>query len=566
MIKRLAVVMLLLALGAAWYAALPPRVRTLPSTGTPLADPVRGAFHVHTNRSDGTGSVDDVAAGAARAGLTFVVFTEHGDATRAPDPPQYRSNVLCIDAVEISTEGGHVVALGLPAAPYPLGGEPRDVIEDIHRLGGFSIAAHAGSARPELRWTDWTPPIDGLEWLNADSEWRDEPVWSLWRALITYPFRRTETLAALLDRPTPLLQQWDGLTQHRRVVAIAGADAHARLGLRSLGEPYDNTVALHLPSYEQMFRLFSNSLEGVRLTGDAPKDAESVLAAIRAGRVYSTIEGVGGPGTLTFTATSGDAQASIGGMLNTSGATTLRVQVDPPTDAHIDLFRNGVIEASATGTTLEHVVDAGSGPAVYRTEVSLPGAPGQPPVPWLVSNPIYLGRIADEPPAPRPAPSTVAIQYGDGPAPAWRVETSPASLGALDVVPSVRGTQLALRYALGGTASSSPYVSFVMPAGAALAQYDRLMFTARADHPARISVQLRQPGGEEGQRWHRSVYVDSEPREITVFFDDLTPRGTPPGSKLTLENVRSVSFVLDTVNTPLGGRGQLWIDDVRYGR
>ena len=44
----------------------------------------------------------------------FVVFTDHGDATRTPDPPAYRSGVLCLDGVEISTNGGHYIALDLP--------------------------------------------------------------------------------------------------------------------------------------------------------------------------------------------------------------------------------------------------------------------------------------------------------------------------------------------------------------------------------------------------------------------------------------------------------------------
>jgi hypothetical protein len=63
--------------------------------------------------------------------------------------------VWCIDCGGIGTDGGHVIALGLPAAPYPLGGSPRDVVEDIARLGGFSLAAHPDSAKPELRWNDW---------------------------------------------------------------------------------------------------------------------------------------------------------------------------------------------------------------------------------------------------------------------------------------------------------------------------------------------------------------------------------------------------------------------------
>src|SRR3954469_5355270 len=72
---------------------------------------IPGTIHVHTNRSDGLSGPDEIAAAAARAGLKFVVFTDHGDATRKPDPPAYRSGVLCMDGVEISTNGGHYVAL-----------------------------------------------------------------------------------------------------------------------------------------------------------------------------------------------------------------------------------------------------------------------------------------------------------------------------------------------------------------------------------------------------------------------------------------------------------------------
>ena len=82
--------------------------------------------------------------------------------------------MLVIDAVEISTTGGHYVALGLPRAPYRLAGEPRDVVEDVARLGGFGIVAHPDSPKDDLRWRDWTLPFDGIEWLNADSEWRNE--------------------------------------------------------------------------------------------------------------------------------------------------------------------------------------------------------------------------------------------------------------------------------------------------------------------------------------------------------------------------------------------------------
>ena len=133
---------------------------------------IAGLLHIHTNRSDGQSSPDEIAAAAARVGLKFLVFTDHDDATREPDPPTYRSGVLCLDGVEISTTGGHYVALDMGASPYPLAGEPRDVVEDVRRLGGFGIAAHPDSPKPELKWREWTAPFDGLEMVNPDTSWR----------------------------------------------------------------------------------------------------------------------------------------------------------------------------------------------------------------------------------------------------------------------------------------------------------------------------------------------------------------------------------------------------------
>jgi hypothetical protein len=566
MLTRLTVVALLAGVAGAWYALLPPRAGVSTAVTEPRASPVRGAIHVHSLRSDGTGDMGTIAAAAARAGLDFVILTDHGDATRPPDPPQYLEGVLCIDAVELSTDDGHVVALDLPRAPYPLGGEARDVLDDISRLGAFSIAAHPGSPRAGLRWSAGGTELDGLEWLNADSEWRDESVWSLARAVLTYPIRGTETLVSLLDRPTDTLGRWDVLSQRRRVVALAGSDAHARIGFRSLGEPYDGGSSLHVPSYERMFQAFSNALPDITLSGDAVADAQLVLAAIREGHVYSTIDGLGGAAVMSFTAASGAETAMGGDTLPLDGPVTLRVEIEGPDTARIDLLKDGRLLQTSTGTELEREVDAIA--AVYRVEVVLPASPGDPPVPWIVSNPIYVGREVTATVAPnaRSDASGFAVQYENGPASDWTIETSPASLGALDVVTGADGMQLSLRYGLGGAASDDPFVALVMPAGQAVDTYDRLMFTAGADRPMRLSVQLRQPDGEAGERWHRSVYLDSSPRTISVFFDDLRASGVTSSPSPVLDEVEAVLFVVDTVNTPVGASGTLWIDDVRYGR
>src|SRR5689334_7533921 len=228
---------------------------SLPSARSTLASTfddgtVAGILHVHTSRSDGRSAPEAVAEAAARAGLKFIVFTDHGDATRTPDPPVYRSGVLCLDAVEISTEDGHYLALDMPPAPYPLGGDARGVVEDVKRLGGFGVVAHPNSPKPDLRWDEWNAPFDGIEWLNPDTSWRLKvrtpgwrARWGIVTALAGYLFRSPETIARLMAGSELDAAPWLAAARQRRVVVLAGADAHARLALTS-AEPRSREVSL----------------------------------------------------------------------------------------------------------------------------------------------------------------------------------------------------------------------------------------------------------------------------------------------------------------------------------
>jgi hypothetical protein len=187
-------------------------------------------------------------------------------------------------------------------------------------------------------------------------------------------------------------------------------------------------------------------------------------------------------------------------------------------------------------------------------------------VPWILGNPLYVGRGADNPvSSPQAAPRTFMTLYDGGPARGWQIEKADASDAAMDVIGALGGSQLLLRFAISGTAAESPYVAFVMPATATVAMYERLVFTARADRPMRLSLQLRAPGGD-GERWRRAVYLDSTPRTIDVAFADFRSVGSASASAPDLSKVDSILFVIDTTNTKAGSNGQIQVDDIRYAR
>ena len=555
--KRLAVLGVLLVLAAiGCWRSLPPGPIELPAAAS---DGVRGAIHIHSRRSDGSGSPEQIAAAAAKAGLQFVILTDHGDGTRTPSPPVYRAGVLVVDALEVSGNEGHVVALGLPKTPYPLGGDARDIVEDIARMGGMSIAAHPGSQKPQLRWTEWSSPVNGLEWLNGDSESRDESWIALARVLLSYPFAPAESLTRVLDRPETILRRWDALTARRRVVAVAGSDAHARFDLTA-DESEGSLGSLRIPGYESMFKAFSITATGVRFTGDAGQDATGLLGALRGGHVYSTINALATPPAVSFRAARGATTWTAGEFVPDGGDVELQVDSNAPPGSRVVLIKDGEALAEIQGSSMRRTVPGSR--AVYRVEIQVPGSPGEPPVPWVVTNPIYL-RAQDEMPPDRGEATEQAPLYENGEARGWTIEKSERSKAAIDVARTLTGTELLLRWAIGGAQSESPYAAFMMPAGQLISGYDRLMFTARADRPMRVSVQFRLPNGD---RWRRSIYVDDQPRQVAVFFDAVRPAGATATRRMPLASVRDVLFVFDTVNAPPGASGQFRIDDVKYGR
>ena len=542
-------VLVIALIAVAWL--LPPASIHVPAPNWQAPATVRGAYHIHSNRSDGTGTLDEIALAAARAGLQFIILTDHGDGTRTPEPPGYRHGVLCIDGVELSTDEGHYVALGLAATPYPIAGTAESVVEDVTRLGGFGLVAHADSAKPALRWEAWDLPFHGLEWLNIDSEWRDEPASALARAVATYWIRPSSSLASILNRPQATVTRWDGLIGHRRVPVLAGADAHSWVGLRQETDPPTDGWYLPMPSYQSSFSVFSNHVVLDRpLSGEAANDGSRLLAAVRDGRAFTVIDGFAGPAGFEFTASSGGRTVGIGQDLVLEQTATLRARVAAPAGASMRLVKSGVVVNETTGSELSSDVSTAG---AYRVEVLLPGRS----LPWIFSNPIYVGfdRVPASALAPPPVVSSVSIGIAEA-----NGETSPGSTTALQ-----KDSALTWQYRLAQGTPAGQYAAVRLPVNG-LSDVTRLRFDASGDRPTRLWAQLRRPGGEAGERWGRTFYVDQNDRTIDLRIETFRPVGFTATAAPPLAQVDSLLFVVDTVNALPGSSGQIRVSNVAFVR
>jgi hypothetical protein len=236
-------------------------------------------------------------------------------------------------------------------------------------------------------------------------------------------------------------------------------------------------------------------------------------------------------------------------------ALVLHVRTNAPPGTRLVLFRDG---REAHRVTSAELVYATNRPGAYRAEAWLPGVE-RLPMPWAVSNAITA--IAGAPVAAAvsaaavPSRDVVAtVDAGQG----WHVEHDPASSGNS----TARNGSTSLDFRLDSTPKGSQFVALVHPlrlppSAAALA------FRGVAPQPMRVSVQLRVPGGTQGERWGRSVYLDSTPRDVVVPLAEMRPAGRVSSAAPRVAGIDSLLLVVDGVHTRRGTGGRFAVSNVR---
>jgi len=343
-----------------------------------------GNTHVHTPYSDGEALHAEVAQAAAKAGLDFVIVTDHN--VWVDGVEGYYSKVLLLVGEEIhdvrrQPQANHLLAYNAEAELAPLAADPQNLIDEVNRRGGFCYLAHPFEYRSPIGpdfaaipWADWeVTGYTGLEIWNYMSEFKALLRNKLAAILYVYfpargirgPFRAT-------------LRQWDQLlSQGKRIAAIGGADAHG--STYSLG-PLHRVVF----PYEYLFRCVNTHILTERpFNGLLEHDKPLVYDALRAGHTWVGYDLPASTAGFRFYAHSGANRALTGDELVRTGAAIFEVQT--PHSADIRLMRNGRAVAQARGKYLKHTT---AEPGVYRVEVYRSYRLGRRG--WIFSSPIYV--------------------------------------------------------------------------------------------------------------------------------------------------------------------------------
>ncbi len=323
----------------------------------------RGNIHMHSTASDGTGSIADLVAAARRAGLHYIIVTDHNRLV-AQSEEGWREGVLTLIDIEVNDrrrqpEQNHCLTLGVREDVSDLAADPQALIDGVRERGGLSFLAHPIDKPSPLMpdtypWTEWDiEGFTGIELWNFMSEFRPYATNKLKGLLISFfphwftrgPF--PETLAL-----------WDRLLLQHPTVAIGGSDAHAQV--YHLGP-----IARRVFPYEVCFAAVNTHIISEQpFSGEPSHDRRLVYDALREGRCWVAYDRLHASEGFSFTAHSGEQTAIMGQTLRLQSAATLRVSTPAP--ARLRLIRVGTgVVAETRNSQLSYVTDQ---PGIYRLE------------------------------------------------------------------------------------------------------------------------------------------------------------------------------------------------------
>lgn len=351
-------------------------------------DEYAGVFHVHSSLGGhSTGTLEEIVRAASAERLAFVVMTEHPSTllnTAEATLNGVHEGVLFVGGSElVAADGGRLfVAPGVlaPAQNPPL----QDLVTRARNEGRLAVVGYPEQV-PDWRMSGY----DGVEVYNLyTNAKRINYATLLFDGLWSYWSRPELLFARFYERPDANLHRWDELNAAGtgRVYALAGNDAHANVGLSLREQTGKEVFGVRLDPYERSFRIVRNH---VLLEKGARLDAESLLAALRAGRSFVAFDLFGDASGFRFTADNGSDRRTLGEEIQLPAGGAVKLTARSPVKCRTVFFRDGQAVLEVPDSALAEL--SGDRKGVYRVEVYLDQLgsllAGKP---WVISNPIFV--------------------------------------------------------------------------------------------------------------------------------------------------------------------------------
>lgn len=190
-----------------------------------------GNLHIHSTYSDGGENIDKIAKKARKAGLDFIILTDHETLKGLKNGEEgYKYGVLTLIGQEVNDTCNHYLALDTDEVIANNTENPQLVIDKVNEAGGFGVIAHPLEKGSPLyrngitfNWTDFNVTgFQGIEVWNYLSQWKDGI-----RGMLSGLYLLINPHLAL-SGPYPEVMDWLDELQEKgeKVMLYGGSDAH----------------------------------------------------------------------------------------------------------------------------------------------------------------------------------------------------------------------------------------------------------------------------------------------------------------------------------------------------
>ncbi len=298
-----------------------------------------GDIHTHTVGSDGVLTLEELAAQAHKHGLDFLAITDHNQMV-SPAALSRIPEISLIPGMEWTHYRGHANFLGLEK-PYdgPFFTNTDEALQarfqSAHDRGALIVINHPMDESCSFQFDLTQLPFDAIEIWNGPMRESNLRAVGLWHQM---------------------------LAAGRKVPAVGGSDYHR----------------------SNLFQILGGPCMGVYAGSDAPED---ILTALRAGQSFITFA-PNGP-TVDFSA----GNATLGGTSEWRAGLTMQVSAKGLKTGDVVRLVGAaenidLLQAPSDGDA--ELVAPVPGRGFLRVEITRTFLPGVPPLPALISNPIYF--------------------------------------------------------------------------------------------------------------------------------------------------------------------------------